>query len=373
MRICIIGGGNIGTAMAIMAANSGKADVVILTSDPQRWHYDLVMTDHVLGKSVHAQVANITSDYEQAVNGSDMILITHPSFLVPNTLEQVSMHLKKPSIIGIIPGTGGAEFAAQKLLQSGHIFFGVDRVPCISRVTEYGKSVDASFKKSVRLCAIPGKETERICSLFSYIFGVGCFAVRNYLTITLTPSNPILHTSRLFALCQSHSQAVWAAPPMFYQDWDDASSELLLQCDVELQELCGALSDIPLDVIPLRIHYEADTVQAMTQKLRSLSALKSIPCPMMRVDGGYALDLASRYFTEDFPYGLCILKGFAAACRMSVPHMDMILRWYESMAGVQYFSGDYFCGSDLQNTGIPQNYGIHTVSNIYRFYVGIGQ
>lgn len=373
MKICIIGGGNIGTALAVMASNFGQAEVVMLTSTPERWNQSLTMVDSISGKRTQGKLAYATSDCAQAVDDCDVVLVAQPSFLLANTLKTLALHLKAPAMIGIVPGTGGAEYMARELLQSGHTLFGVDRVPCIARITEYGNTVAASYKKSVRICAIPAKRTAQAGYLFARLFPVKCIPVENYLTITLTPSNPILHTSRLFVLHQSHAQALWTDPPLFYQDWDDASSELLLQCDKELQKLCDALDGIPLNVIPLRIHYEADTVQAMTQKLRSLPALKNIPCPMVHMDGGYALNLSSRYFIEDFPYGLCILKGFAVACGVSVPHMDLILRWYESMAGVQYFIGDSFCGSDLQNTGIPQNYGIRSINDICRFYVGVGQ
>lgn len=371
MKICIIGGGNIGTALAVMASSFGRAEVVMLTSAPGRWQRDLTMVDPISGERTHGRLACATSDCAQAVNGCDAVLVAQPSFLLASTLKTLALHLKAPAMIGIVPGTGGAEYMARGLIQNGHTLFGLDRVPCIARVTEYGRAVAASCKKSVRICAVPAEGTAQAGRLLARLFPVEFIPIKNYLTITLTPSNPILHTARLFSLCQGHGQAAWASPPLFYQDWDDAASELLLQCDEELQSLCGALADIPLDVVPLRVHYEADTVQAMTKKLRSLPALKGIPCPMVPGGGGYVPDLSSRYFTEDFPYGLCILKGFASACGVAVPHMDLILRWYEGMAGVQYFSGGRFCGPDLRNTGIPQNYGLRTAGGIRRFYMGI--
>lgn len=373
MKICIIGGGNVGTALAVMASSFGQAEVVMLTSAPGRWRQDITLIDSISGERTQGRLAYATSDCAQAVNGCDMVLVAQPSFLVANTLKTLAIHLKAPAMIGIIPGTGGAEYMARELLRNGHTLFGVDRVPCIARISEYGGTVKASYKQSVRICAVPAKGTAQAGRLLARLLPVKCVPIENYLTITLTPSNPILHTARLFALCKNHGEAAWAVPPLFYQDWDDAASELLLQCDEELQRLCGALSGIPLDVIPLRVHYEADTVQAMTRKLRSLPALKGIPCPVERVADGYALDLSSRYFVEDFPYGLCILKGFAAICGVPVPHMDLILRWYENIAGVQYFCGDSFCGPDLQKTGVPQNYGIHTIEDISHFYIGTKQ
>lgn len=371
MKICIIGGGNIGTAMAITAASFGQAEVSMLTSKPKKWCLKLSMIDPISNEYTEGTLVAATSDYAQALESCDMVLIAQPSFMVADTLKKLNLYLKSPVMVGVIPGTGGVEYAAGGLLKNGHTLFGVDRVPCIARLKQYGKSVESTPKKSIRLCAIPGGQTTYICELFSRLFKVECHPVKNYLTITLTPSNPILHTVRLFSLFHNYLQTEWITNPMFYSDWDDAASELLLACDRELITLCSTLSDIPIEVIPLSVHYEANTVKDMTKKLRSLTALKNIRSPMLLSNGKCILDLSSRYFTEDFPYGLCIIKGFASVCGVSVPNMDLILRWYEQLTGVQYFNNNAFSGADLRNTGIPQNYGIHTFSDVYHFYTDI--
>ena len=47
------------------------------------------------------------------------------------------------------------------------------------------------------VAAIPHKETGECCKIIENIIGIKTTPLPNYLNITLTPSNPILHTTRL--------------------------------------------------------------------------------------------------------------------------------------------------------------------------------
>lgn len=369
MKICIIGGGNIGTALAAMVASTAKHEVVLQSSKPGKWSGEVYLVNGNDGNRIKGHLASITADYAQAVKNCDIVLIAQPSFMIQKTMDTIMGHLKENTIVGVVPGTGGAEFAAKSLLTAGHTLFGVDRVPCIARLQEYGREVIAYPKNSIRLCAIPNQRTNDLCRMVSMLFGINCFPVKNYLTITLTPSNPILHTARLSTLFQSHLRQAWERPPLFYGEWDDSASEVLLQCDQELGALCCQLSEIPLEVVPLKNHYEAETVQAMTQKLRSIPSLAKIESPMRLDKVGYIPNLQSRYFTEDIPFGLCIIKGFAAASGIPTPSMDRILHWYENLMGVQYFVGESYEGKDLLHTAAPQNFGITSKEKILRFYL----
>ena len=63
----------------------------------------------------------------------------------------------------------------------------------------------------------------------------------------MTPSNPILYTARLKTLFGDwHVGIVYKSVPLFYEKWDDASSELLLACDEEVQDICKALAEFEL-------------------------------------------------------------------------------------------------------------------------------
>ena len=89
---------------------------------------------------------------------------------------------------------------------------------------------------------------------------------------------------------------------------------------------------------------------------------------MKPANGGYTVDLSSRYFTEDFPFGLCILRGFGEIAGVKTPHMDKILSWYESIAGVHYLKDSVLCGADCAQTAIPQRFSLVRADDLYAFY-----
>ena len=48
---------------------------------------------------------------------------------------------------------------------------------------------------------------------------------------------------------------------------------------------------------------------------------------MKLVGSGWIPDFNSRYFTEDFPYGLKFIKETAAKQNMTTPVIDMVYNW----------------------------------------------
>ena len=71
----------------------------------------------------------------------------------------------------------------------------------------------------MRFAAIPASITEDVCKLFTDLIGIHTIALPNYLSVTLTPSNPILHTSRLYGLFHDyHEGMTWDEPLSFYKN-----------------------------------------------------------------------------------------------------------------------------------------------------------
>ena len=155
-----------------------------------------------------------------------------------------------------------------------------------------------------------------------------------FLNLTMTPSNPILHTTRLKTLFGDwHKGIVYESIPLFYEEWDDESSRLLFLCDEEVQKICRALPEFKLQFVrSLKDHYESHTVQAMTKKISSIESFKGLKTPATKVEGGFIPDLHSRYFTADFSYGLTIIKQVADFAGIKVPNIDDVMAWYKSIA-----------------------------------------
>lgn len=370
MNITIVGGGNIGTAMCSYIKETDEHFITIKTSKPERWSKTITYVDKESGAAHDFELDCITSDPETAFANADIIVMTLPSFMIGDAIDEMEPFVKPGTMVGVVPGSGGCEFYCQELIDRGVIFFGFDRVPCVSRLETYGRKVVASKKAKTRAVAIPNSQSQRVAETFANVLHMEIEPLKNYLTVTFTPSNPIVHTSRLFAMFNDITPETHIPDQiLFYGAWDDVSSKTMLDCDAELHKICDALDELDLTgVIPLSTHYEIDSVEGLTRKIRSIESMNAILSPLVKVGDDYRIDLGSRYFIEDFPFGLCILKGFAEIAGVEVPTMDAILRWYEKLGNKEYFVDGKFCGKDLAATAIPQNFGIHTKEDVYRLY-----
>ena len=125
---------------------------------------------------------------------------------------------------------------------------------------------------------------------------------------------------------------VYKRNPLFYGEWNNASSDLLIACDYELQNMIQKIKGLDLSgVKSLKEHYESDTIEAMTKKISSIKSLHHLLSPMKKVDGGWVPDFNSRYFSADFPYGLAIIVAFADVLECEISNIRETMDWYNSV------------------------------------------
>ncbi|MDE6735129.1 MAG: NAD/NADP octopine/nopaline dehydrogenase family protein [Desulfovibrio sp.] len=331
MNIAILGGGNIGTLMAAECARKGHR-VTVHTSRPDGWSLELGVHDREDAFLFSGRIAGVTADLAHAVRGADVIFITLPAETFPALARELAPHVRPGQRMGVIPGSGGAEFAFRELLQKGAGLFGVQRVHSIARLRERGRSVAMLGRKAeLQLAAIPGADAQEHARMMEGLFDMPCRVLPNYLSVTLTPSNPLLHTARLYSLFRDWHGQDYPRNVLFYEEWDDLASEMLLRADAELQQLCATLPLELESVKSLREHYESATVAEMTRKIRSIPAFRALPAPMRRTDRGWQPDLTSRYFTTDFSYGLKILLDICGLFHVPSPAMQELWDWYTSV------------------------------------------
>ena len=335
MRITIVGGGNIGTQFAVHCAYKNH-DVTVYTSKPERFSLNLECADSDGNLTCQGRIRAATANPAEAFSNADVIFVTVPADCMDQYAQVISPYVKQGTKIGLIPGTGGGECVFGKCLAKGAVLFGLQRVPAVARIVSYGKRVcSTGYRSEVYAAALPKKETEACCRMLESIFDIPCTPLPDYLNLTLTPSNPILHTTRLRTLFKDYAPGVvYPSIPLFYQDWNDESSRLLIACDAEVQLLCKALKQFDLSgVKSLKEHYESNTAEKLTEKISHIPAFQGLASPQVSVEKGWIPDLSSRYFTADFSYGLAILVQIAHMASVPVPNMDQTLQWYLSLSG----------------------------------------
>jgi|LSQX01.2.fsa_nt_gb hypothetical protein len=374
MDICIVGGGHLGTTIAgDLAYNCPEHNVSLFTSDPSRWSGSIQVNDVENEQTFVGQLHNIDSTPKGTIDTADIILITLPSFLIEKLFREIDQYLKPGCYVGVIPGSGGCEFYWSKMKsKSKCTLFGMGRVPYTCKYEIYGSIANLKSRKNkLYISTITNSSTSKVCSIMESLFRIPCCSVPNYLNITLTPTNPVLHTSRTYGLFSSKEKGeIFTSKKKFYAEWTDADSRMLFGVDDELQSLCKKLDKIDLSsVVSLQEYYESNTPELLTKKIHSIETFKSVYAPMVQFGSAYIADEDSRMFVEDFPYGICIIKGFCDIVGANTPYIDTLITWYEKYKGVEYFSADGgFTGKDLVNTGIPQNFGIDSIEKIYSFY-----
>ena len=330
MKNTVIGGGNIGTLMAAEMAAKGH-EVTVYTSKPERWNKEIDVYDPQDHKLLTGSISKITSDMQEALSEAEIIWITMPSQVFAELGKKMLPYVRSGQYIGVVPGSGGAEFAFRHLIDIGCVLFGLQRVHSIARLKEYGKSVYMLGRKSkLEIGAIPADASVKVKPVLESMFDMPCTSLPNYLSVTLTPSNPILHTTRLYSMFQDYKEGVvYPRNFLFYEEWDMDSAEWLIACDAELQALCDVIPMELKAVKSLRKYYESYNAEAMMQKLKSIDAFKGLTSPMKQVEGGWIPDLDSRYFVADFPYGLKIIKDIAKLFEVPTPHIDIVWAWFE--------------------------------------------
>lgn len=354
--IAVIGGGNIGTQFACVCASKGYR-VNVFSTKPELYDGILEVIDEYEKVTV-GRINKVSANIGEAIDGCQIVIVTHPAFLLKDVANQMLPYIRENMNICVIPGTGGAEFAFRECIKAGATLFGLQRVPAVARLEQYGKRVRCEgLRSELFLASIPRSKAEGLAEFMSSLWGIPCTMLPNYLSVTLTPSNPILHTTRLKTLFADYKEGkVYERNPLFYGEWSDASSKLLLACDGELQEMLKIMDKLDLsNVRSLKLHYESDTVDAMTKKLSSIKSLHNLASPMKQVEDGWVPDFKSRYFTADFPFGLAIIEELAGILGFDAPNIKETMDWYRIVTG------------DTERLDLKK-YDIHTLEDIYELY-----
>ena len=105
------------------------------------------------------------------------------------------------------------------------------------------------------------------------------------------------------------------------------ASECIMAMDDEFMMLLDKLPVEKGSIPRLLDYYESYDAASLTHKISNIAAFQTITSPMKDVEGGWIPDFESRYFTEDFPYGLQFIKNLAVKHGVATPTIDLILNW----------------------------------------------
>lgn len=330
MKVCICGGGSLGHVVAGWLSGKGKAEVNILSGKPDMWS-DSITVYTPEGESLNGALSVVSDDPSKVIPEADVILFCYPGFMISPELERIRPFLRPDAYVGTVFSSTGFFFEALKILPPSQPLWGFQRVPFISRVKEYGKTANLlGYKPCYHIAVenVSDQEKAEFADLISDWFERPVHLLHNYYEASLTNSNPLLHTSRLYTMFGGENEGrVYDRMINFYEEWTVEAADLLIKMDKEFFSLLEALPVTSGFLQPILEYYESHDAESLVRKLTSIQGFKGITSPMKEVEEGWAPDFKSRYFTEDFPFGLRYIWELAKEKCVPTPYIDMVYEW----------------------------------------------
>ncbi|MBI9046748.1 MAG: NAD/NADP octopine/nopaline dehydrogenase family protein [Anaerolineaceae bacterium] len=396
LTVTIIGGGaSAHTLIPLLYA--AKYHVNLLTRKPDQWSKQIELqyqseNGEVIEK-FQGQLSKISSKPEDVITESDVILLCMPVSQYRNALHRIGPHLnpEKKVSIGTVYGQAGFNWMVDEIKNAfgleNIITFCFGLIPWICRIQEYGKVGITYGIKPINIAAVEPREEfdalnrkilEKVC--------VGWFGkseVRqadNFLSLTLSVDNQIIHPSRCYGLFVKHG-GEWDKIediPYFYRDFDQLSADILRRLDADYSKIRESIKEkYPEKKFTYMLDYltqdhttnetkEYNIVESF-QLSKTLGAIKP---PTVKTEAGtWKIDTNHRFFTDDIHYGLCIAKWAADQLAIEVPTIDEIIKWAQELRQeVLIEDGKLKLDSkDLNQkfiSGIPHFYGFQTIDDI---------
>ena len=328
--VTLCGGGSLGHVLAGWLSARGHAEVNILTSRPEKWQLTIEI-DTPDGLILRGQITKVSNKPEEVIPQSDIVLLCLPGFMICKQLESIKHVLAPSTFVGSVFCSTGFFFDALKILGTQQPMWGFQRVPFISRVNEYGKSAHLLGYKDAHNVAVENVNEKQKCdftTLLTEWFERPIKLLKNYYEASLTNSNPLLHTSRLYTMFGGDNEGkIFDRMIFFYEEWTEEAADMYIKMDTEFFNLLKSLPVSDGYLPSVLEYYESHDAKSLAKKLSSIQGFKGITSPMKQVEGGWVPDFESRYFTEDFPHGLKHIWQLAHEKSIPCPNIDLVYEW----------------------------------------------
>ncbi|MBR2196058.1 MAG: NAD/NADP octopine/nopaline dehydrogenase family protein [Salinivirgaceae bacterium] len=327
MKICICGGGALGHVCAGVLISNEDVTLNILTRNPEKWSAIIEVTDSN-GKKYNGRINEISDNPETVVKNCDIVFLCLPGYAIENELKCIKPYLSKKTVVGSVVCSTVFFFAAHKIFEAQTKLFGFQRTPFIARVGVYGHSANIlGYKSQVYIATENITDSEKFRQLVEKLWITPVGLLNGFYEVSLTNSNPILHTGRLYSLFHNWDGNPFDHNILFYEEWSDDSSETIIKMDEEFFRLLGKLPVEKDSILPLLKYYESSDATSLTKKIKSIPAFQGLLSPMKETDNGFIPDFQNRYFTEDFPFGLRFIKELAEKYEISTPVINEVYEW----------------------------------------------
>ena len=295
--------------------------------------------------SAGGELSGATMDIEEALKGTDVILIVVPSFAHKPIFNKMVSHLKDGQHVIIIPGNYGG-LRLKKMMSDRGIKKEITisetvSLPYACRIAAYNTVMIYKKKSRLKIASSPSRNNPQALDIMNDIFGVyvNFFAGENLLEVDLDNPNQTIHPLPVLL----NYGDIEKNPETFRHYIDGITpliSEKMMDMDEERLAIGRAYSlKLTSTMAQLKMYYGHNDTQTYYEYSNSSES------PYKDVIGH---NVRSRYLTEDVP-GLNVpALLLAEKAGVETPIIELTVRLTSWLHGVDYVS----TGTTLAKLGI---------------------
>lgn len=382
-----MGGGNSAHVLIPLLSKAGH-NVSILTRRPNEWsdsiHLEYILPSGDIEFQMDGKLNCATDKPLEVIPNADVVILCMPVNKYREALDRIAPYINKENkvFLGVIYGQAGFNWMVDSIIKRFKLnnlnYFAFGLIPWICRTEEYGKSGITYGCKTNNVVAVYPKDqfeylNENLLNSICFEwFKKGKFILSdNFISLTLSVDNQIIHPSRLYALA-SEEGGVWkekSKVPFFYKDYTKYSGEVLQDLDDDYTKIRDSIkclysgNDFSYMLNYLEsehFSYESQSANIVDSFVNS-ETLSLIKTPVVEVNNDFVIDRTHRFFYDDIYYGVCIAKWFAQELCIEVPTIDNIIEWAEKELKEKILKDNrlYFTKDPSDYLyGVPSVYGI---------------
>jgi opine dehydrogenase len=319
-RITVLGGGNTAFSMAANLALAGY-DVMlwehpdfVATIDPIRDS----LTIHLEGtaRTGAARLAGVTTDPREALDWSDTLLCSVPSYAHKPFVDQLTSHLRPSHLLVLLPGNLGTLAFAKALGEAGAgvVLAESDTAPYVCRKLGPDRTVIWGTVSALGFGVLPAGQSNEVLPILERLFP-GAHGYDHVLTAGLSAMNPVVHPPGVLmnaGRVERSRGEFW-----FYEEGVTPSVVRVIEALDRERLAVGRACGLELTPVAEAFHAAGFGPQGNLWSVINGSAMLTA----LRAPG--AID--TRWLSEDVPYGIATWAELGRVAGVETPVMDSLV------------------------------------------------
>jgi len=332
MRICVIGAGNGGQALAGVLAQRGHEVMLFNRSEKRISGIVDNRTLRLEGESSGpVKLAYVGTNIEKAIKNCQIVMIVVPAFAHASVAERIAPYIEAGQIIILNPGRTGGALEFKKVLDAnnakpGYVIAEAQTFLFASRIAGPGLVRIFRMKNAVPVSALPAKDNHILSEALPEVFPEFVIAP-NVLYTSFNNIGAVFHPAALLM------NAGWIETThgnfQFYLDGISPSvARVLTKIDEERCEIARALKIEPLGAVEwLDFAYDVKG-RDLYEAIHNNDGYQGIRAPV---------SLYNRYILEDVPMSLVPISYFGKSFGINTTTIDSIINIANVVMGINYW------------------------------------